>query len=679
MTDDAAAADAPAESPDAGATADAGEETVPVFGPIAKRPASSVLPATLSACDVYRATSCVDGSRRTCEIYDSVGGGFAEKPDPYLEQIYWYDRYYDLYHRMEGQQSEFYYTRPMAPGTPESEWGAPENFSKYWGHWDSAGWTGTALQASAARYLATGTGADYTRMLNQFEAMMFMYEATGAPGLLMRCHYAMLEEGAPDPVGNPGKALVAHTPPENWEDHFPLSPGSLAKLPAYYTQGVDIQGKHYATKPAWMGHASRDMYVRSLPGIMLAFDLLGTGDREEALRSAVQRQLPCTLKRLKKLRIRNVQSNEDIKKAIAAYLGSDSLRLDPGDIDLTALNTLYGYVLEEPHPERMEKFDPSCPDSVPMEVDPQYNLDARSGDFITRFANIMSRLGGQGDVPIAWILFPSARGSDVLFMTQWALAGHYLTGDTQFLRFLMRMMDEVDYWPVINTMGSFWRPKWCRSHYGPSLLYPTFWNTQNRVDRGRFPRFWTSLGRAIKEEFREKELAEANDAYFGVLYDSMVDAAIDPGVAAYAKEMVALLRDEKQMQALDPSEPHRNYSIDHIANPPGAPIEIEPLTAAEREICLRSIEVFGMKIEGYIDDELPRAVEGLPLPLRFSGPFQWQEDPFMLVKDYGADAGRVQWPMQGHSVAFWTGRMQGTITAGAGSALAWRDTGEPCP
>jgi hypothetical protein len=87
MTGDAAAADAPAESPDAGATADAGEEMLPAFGPIAKPPASSVLPAALSACDVNQATSCVDGSRNTCEIYDSAAGGLAESPDPHLEQI----------------------------------------------------------------------------------------------------------------------------------------------------------------------------------------------------------------------------------------------------------------------------------------------------------------------------------------------------------------------------------------------------------------------------------------------------------------------------------------------------------------------------------------------------------------------------------------------------------------
>ena len=35
--------------------------------------------------------------------------------------------------------------------------------------------------------------------------------------------------------------------------------------------------------------------------------------------------------------------------------------------------------------------------------------------------------------------------------------------------------------------------------------------------------------------------------------------------------------------------------------------------------------------------------------------------------------------MVGLSVAYWTGRLQGLIPDGAGTALAWSDTGEACP
>jgi hypothetical protein len=334
--------------------------------------------------------------------------------------------------------------------------------------------------------------------------------------------------------------------------------------------------------------------------------------------------------------------------------------------------------MEQPHPERVEKFDPACPSTLPVKVDKEYDLDATKDDFILRFVTIMTRVNGQGDVPIAWIMFPSVRGGDLLFMTQWALAGQYLTGEGQYSQFLEQLMKENEYWPVINTMGSFWRPKWCRSYYGPSLLYPTFWNIQNRV-RGGFPEYWKKLGKAITKEFRKKELVDANDAYFGVLYNTMVDQEIDPGAAGYARDMVEMLRGTGQYQAESTFEPHRSYNVDLLGDPPpGVSMVTEPLSAEDRATCLKSVTLFGLELKGYIDDEYPRAVSGLPVRLRFDSPFQWQEDPFLTKKDYGDLNARVQWPATGFSVAYWTGRMQGTITDGEGAALGWRDTGESC-
>jgi len=674
--DEVGPGDVAGEAPDVGPR----PEPLPVFGVMAARRESSVLPEGLESCPVYRETACDQGVLRQCEIYDAASGAWAETPDPWVEQVFWYDRYYDLYHRMEGQQAEFLYRQPMPPGTPEAVWGAAESFQRYSGYWDAAGWTGTALQAAAARYLSTGTEADYERMLDQLEAMMFMYEATDVPGLLMRCHFAMLEEGAPDPVGHPGKALVHYAPPEVWQDRYVLAPDYAARVPSYYTEGVTIQGVPYGTTPRWMGDASRDMYVRSLPGVLLAFDLLGAGEREARLRGVIAEEIPCTLKRMKKLRIRNLKQSELFKDALAAYLGSDHLRRDPGDIDLTAIDSIVGYVMEQPRPDQWEHFDAACPDLLPMDVDPEYDLDAAdSGAFLLRFMEIAARLRHQGDVPIAWVQFPSVRGSDTLFMTQWALAGHYLTGDERFLDFLAGLMEEVEYWPVVHTMGSFWMPKWCRSYYGPSLLYPTFWNLQNRIDRETHPEFWSNLALAIKEEFRGKELVDANDAYFGVLYDTMVSPEIDPEAAAFVELMVDLLRQTRQHPSEDPFEPRRSYNVDLLSEPPpGFSAEIEEMPQEQYDLCMKPIEIFGVKIDGYVHDELPRAAQGLAIRYRIAGPFQWQEDPFLLFKDYGDLHARIQWPMSGFSVAYWTGRMQGTITEGLGHALAWRDTGEAC-
>ena len=57
------------------------------------------------------------------------------------------------------------------------------------------------------------------------------------------------------------------------------------RLPDYYLNGVDIDGTQYSTTPIVQSDASRDMYVRSLPGLMLAYDLLGEGQREDGLRA----------------------------------------------------------------------------------------------------------------------------------------------------------------------------------------------------------------------------------------------------------------------------------------------------------------------------------------------------------------------------------------------------------
>lgn len=646
------------------------KEIIPLFGPIIMAPTTSLVPSNLESCPIYKQTECRDNRLMRCELWDSVKGTWSENPDEWTEQIFWYDRYFDLYHLMEGQQAEFLYVKKMEPGTPESVWGAPENFERYEGYWDAAGWTGTALQAAAARYAVTGTRADYQRMVERMDSMMFMFEATGVPGLLMRCHYAMLEEGAPAPVGHPGKALVAHTSPNNWEDHYPIAQEYLDRLPAYYREGIEINGRHYNVEAKWMGHASRDMYVRSLPGIMLAYDLLGEG--EERLKSLVRLHIPCTLNRLKKLRIRNLQSNKDVLDAVSAYIGAGLLRLDPKDFDISTLDTVYGFVMEEPKPSAPPgAFDPTCPDGPPME--PAYDFDAAADDFALSFVNMMLRTNGASDVPIAWILVPSIRGTDALFMAQWALAAHYLTGDTRYLDFLERLMQEVPFWEVIDVMGSFWLPKWCRSHYAPSLAYPTFWNIQMRIDKKSD--FYRRLAKAIKEEFRYKELLQANDAYFGVLYDKMVDNDVDPDKAQFVGKMVDMLRDTSQYPVQNRFEPRRSYDTDLFTNPPEA-FETESLTPEYREICERPLKVFGIEFKAEtIEDDRPRAVEGLPIKYRIGGPFQWQEDPYRMARSYGDRNGRTQWPMSCFSVAYWTGRMQGTFTDGIGIALAWKDVG----
>jgi hypothetical protein len=640
----------------------------------------SPLPGALESCAVYRQTQCVENVVQRCAIYDGADESWLDDPDPFLEQMYNYDRYYDLYHRMEGQLSDYEFTQPMPPGTPEEVWGDPQYFRKYSGYGDSGGWTATALHAAAARYAVTGSDADYQRMLEHFEQTAFQYEATDIPGMMMRSHFAMLEEGAPLPTGLQGKAVTTYSTPAGGHFLYPLAQEYVDRLPAYYTDGVDILGTHYDTVPRWQGDASRDMYVRGLPAVLLAYDLLeAKGPREDHLRQVIQTEIPCTLNRMKKMRVVNLQSNQVLVQALLAYLGTGRLLTDPGDIDITQIDTIIGYVMEQPHPEHMEEFDATCPDGPPTEIDPEFDLDAGNFvEFVIKFSEMVERLTGGGDNPIAWMMAPSVNGGEEVFMTQWALAAHYLTGDERYLDFVAQMQQETDYWPVINLMGSFFSPKWCRPHFGPSLLYPSLWNMQNRVDREVYPEYWANMAVAIAEEERGKDLLEANDFYFGILYETMVDEAADPDAADYAEEMAGTLVETRQFGVADRNEPRRNYSVDwRETQPPG--VEIETLSDDEYHMCMDPVTLFGIPVwEGWIEDEYDRATEGMPIEYRVPNSFIWTSDPFMLYRSYGSDSAK-QWPPVAFTVAYWSARLQGSIDIGTDTALAWRDTGDPCP
>ena len=658
---------------------------IPRFKSVWDAPTESTLPAEVDSCATYQETACVAETLRRCDIYDAAEKGWDSDPTPMLEQMFWYDRYYDLYMNMEGQHADRFSTIPMAPGTPESVWGDPQYFERYDGYGDASGWTGNALQAAAARYKVTGTEADYQRMLKKTDQMMFLYEATEIPGLLMRSHFAMLLDDNIYPVGNPDKSVSDYVEPDDWHYRYPLSAEMLQRLPAYYTEGLEILGVHHDVTPLWMGDASRDMYVRSLPGVMAAYDMLGEGQEEERLRNLIETEIPCSLNRMKKIRISNLQSNELIKEFVNIYLGGGRMLLDPDDIQFTDIDTVVGYVMEQPNPDYMDHFDGSCPAGPPLEVTvPEFELDAgETAEFLIQFFALTERMDRDSKNPIAWILVPGLRGGDIAFMTQWAMASYYFTGDESYLQFMDEMMKEMEYWPLLDTMGSFYNPKWCAPTFAPSLIYPTLWNIQSRIDKLEYPDFWNDFGTVIYEEEKSKEVANHGDALFGILYDNMVDSDIDPDVDDYVAEMVEVLRGAEQYQAGPERkfEPRRNYpNLLHSDPPPEFDLPTEEPTQEEIDICLQEVELFGMVLfEGWIEDTLPRAVDYLPLKWRVGGAMQFAMGPYMLERTYGGKAGRVMWPMQGLTAAFWTGSAQSTITDAEGYALGWHDTGEACP
>lgn len=663
---------------DAGIDTGPVEPETPAFGPVMALPQSSVLPDGIEGCPLLLAQRCQDGQTQVCELYDAQAGNWTDGP-PMTRQAFMFDRYYDLYHDVEGQTMDFRFTKAVPAGTSEEEWSKEEYFRKYDGYGDASGWTGTAVWAAAARYAATGTPADYERMVDKLEKVLFMYEVNDIPGMIIRSHWAMLEEGAPEPLGLWGKAVTNYRPCIG-DGHFcyPIANKYLDRLPDYYTQGVDIQGNHYTTAPHFQGDASRDMYVRGLPGIMLAYDLLGLGEKEDQLRQTAKAEIPCTINRLKKGRIFNLSQNTEIKDALMVFLAGPNMQLEPGEEEVfTNVDQLVFFIMEQPRPDKMDLFDAACPDGPPMEFDPEYELDATDPMFLLDLGLMLAREGGQGDVPIAWSQHVSIRGADTLFVTQWALAAHYLTGDDRYLDFVGQLMAEVSYFGVVNTFGAFALPKWCRPHFAPSLVYPTIYNLLARIDKEQFPVYWHKLSEAAVSEGREKEMSGREDCLWGILYDAMTDETTDPDRDAYVAFHAKLL----ESYGMDPDnkfEPDRNYPRNFIDNP-DPEIPLEEIGAENLAVCTEPITVLGLEIDNdMLEDDWPRAVNAVPLPRRVGGAFLWQMDPWMVKREYGGTGMDEQWPMLGMTVAYWAGRASGVITQGQSTALAWQPTGTAC-
>jgi len=656
-------------------------ETTPELAPYAVRPTASGLPGSVVSCPVIAEEWCEAETLRRCALYDTSAEGWAGAAPAMTEQAFWFDRYFDLYHAPGGLSMDVDFTEAVLAGTPETEWSGPEFFRKYNGRGDSSGWTGTALWGAAARYAVTGTEADYERMVARTEAVTFLYEVTSVPGMLARSHYAMLEEGAPEPRGHWNKLLFNHSVGDGTDGHFslPIDPALHDRLPDYYLDGVEIDGAHYATSPTVQYDTSRDQYVRGLPGLMLAHDMLRAGEREDGIRSVLQVELPCTLNRMKKGRISNLQASTDILEAVTTYFGAANLDLDEDDMDFGALDELVFYVLEQPHPNHLGAFDSTCPDGPPMEVDAGLEFDAADPLFLIDFATLAARESRQGDVPIAFSMHVSVRAADVLFMTQWALTAHAMTDDPRYLDFVEGMMSEVDYWGVLGTFGAFQLPKWCASHYGPSLAYPTLYNLLARIDRDAHPGYWRALAEMAYEESRLKENGPREDAFFGILYNRMVDDTVDASRADYVAASAAQLA-TYGMNPEDKLEPDRSYPRNFVDNPdPDVPLEEIAPGDAVWAICEEPTYVLGLEIPAPKIDGIPvRSVDPLPLPKRIGGTFLWQMDPWMVQREYGGVGMDTQWPMLGLFTPYWVGRLDGVIAEGANLVLAWQDTGEAC-
>jgi hypothetical protein len=348
-------------------------------------------------------------------------------------------------------------------------------------------------------------------------------------------------------------------------------------------------------------------------------------------------------------------------------------------MNLGDLDVLTFYVLEQPHPDHLDAFDATCPSGPPMDVDPALEFDAADPLFLLDFAQLALREQRGGPVPIAFSMHVSVRAGDVIFMTQWALTAHALTGDDAYLDFVSSLMTETDYWGALNLYGAFQLPKWCMSHYGPSLTYPSLYNLLARVDRSTYPAYWKALAQVAFSESRLKENGPRHDAFFGVLYNRMVDDLIDSTASVYVAESVALLA----TYGMDPDnklEPDRSYPRNFVDVPePEVPLEEIAPGDPIWSICEDPSSVMGIEVPAPKIDGVPiRSADPLPLDKRIGGTFLWQMDPWMVKREYGGIGMETQWPGSGLFTAYWVGRLDAVITEGAGLALGWQTTEEPC-
>ena len=634
----------------------------------------SVLPPEVQSCGSIADQTCIAGTRHVCAVYDPAGGGFTGEPSDLVQRVYHADRYMDLYQRTESSGVGYFTTAYQAPGTPEAEWAAPERFERYVDHGDGAFYMGLYVFAAAHRYAVTGTAADYDRMVALLEKQLLNWRITGVPGYMIRAPFAMLDPDVPVPPGHPEYNLHGHKERTN-HVLYTVPEERRHLLPDYYHQGVDIDGRHYATTPTLEGSPSLDAYSGAFLGFQFAYDLLRPADRR--LREEIAEAVTCFLKRMRKLRIDRLQESELGRFLIGYLFSTGALHLDPDDIDLTRVDTIVGYVQETLPPEDVGDFPLDCPAHLPTEVDPSYAMDATNPLFIFQLVDLVRKLQGQGPHPIDFVYFVSHRGGDVGYLINYALFAHQVSGDPAYLDFLQdALIDEVDGLAVLNTAGSFFLPPYCNAWIGGDLIHPIFYGTLARLDDDRIA---PSHRRALREEFKDKLFANDGNAYFGMTYAASVGSAFDPGVRAYAARAAEEL-DDYVLDAAYPLDPKRNYSTDHITHPlPG--YEPEPPTQAEVNTCEQGLYLGDFEIiPGPGVDPDFAVISRAPLPVELRVPHQliWHFSPFNLKRDFGDREGRDHMAHIDLTLPYWIGRYHGLIASGRGTALGWQDLGTPC-
>ncbi len=633
-------------------------------------PADPLAGADVEGCAIFEEETCEGGVRRRCEVYDPASASFIT-PDPMLARVLHFDRWYDLYHQPEGQTAEREIAGGATPGEAETAWGS--RFNGWGGLGDSAIWTGVATNAALFRYLSTGTAADRARLERKVRAQLTQFDVTGIPGYLARYHYGAVDPGAPKTDEH-----VLRSRAEDLSEDLPIRDAGLSApdLPAIYAEGwTDPQGTNWDVTPMWHGNPSIDQYTGPMVSLPAAIAVLGPGE----LQDRTVTHLTCYLKRLERLEIRNLQSSDTAREALQGFLaGMGGELVSDGDLDVTALDTIVGYVLPRVHPGTVGDIDPACP--ATLDPAPKRILDASDDDFTAELLVLAGDVGVPTANAIDHFYIPSVRGGDAVHMLHLAAIGWHFTGEPAYEDLFFELVNEVGALKVANTLGTVKPPTWCRAFYGDHITIPPLWALLNLLDEDTAAR--AELGRALVEEAWDRVAADLGNAKFSLMI------GLHDGDAAKTAAAMTLLADLGGNGGLL-DDPRRTYDLRYANVLAESGASARCPTPEEREACEVGPEIFGTSLGGeditmtcvgyegqcapFDDGECALAIADRPLPphLRSYEDFMWQRNPFKIGYP-GGDGGR-QSPGLDLTESAWLARSQGVWDAPG--VLAWRELG----
>jgi hypothetical protein len=648
----------------------------------------------VQSCALYEERICDGGILKRCWVYDPATEEFVDEPDPLLRRAFLFDRWRDLYNSPDGQAVDRDFSENIPPLKPEHYWGDPARFAGYFGTGDGGIWTGWSTVAAILRYSQTGTEADYQRMEQQVRDMVTMYEVTGIPGYMTRTHYLLMPAGAPN---SPDHVL-------RWEDTYQgnhhdreiIDPETVDNLPAIYTEGItDAAGKVWKGKPMWKGRPSIDQNTGPMTSLPLAYDLL----RDATLKEKIATNLTCYLKRLQRVEIINLQQNAELLDSLVAYFNIGELKLDAGDLDLTKLDRIVGYVHRQINTLNEEEYDRGCPATVQLE--PWRVIDATDDAFALELLGLVQDMDvdAERERGIDHYYFPSIRGADAMHMMHLATMAYHMTGDAMYRDFLFdELIGNIGTIEVMHTAGAFDLPKYCKKYYADQITFGPWWNFLHLLGESALR---DEVAKDFHDEMWRKLVLPARNIDMEVMYAGAVapEVALDRAQAlseALADlEMMggnggAMMGEPFVKDWLD--DPRRDYALDPalvLASAQDGQTAVCP-TQNNIDNCSATVNFLGVELpnltgwrtydctgsaldcvvtEGQCTSAMSDTA--LPPPLRPYTDYLWQRNPFEVGRAV-ANPGRRQFAGSDYSVPYWNARRYGFLTAGKGQVLAWQ-------